>query len=75
MNNETITTIEDVLLDGVNYVRITTTAAAFVVTLDMGLHVSRWLSNGHEWRSQASILKTARARQMSDRVLARCSTL
>ena len=74
MTHETITTIEDVTFNGANYVRITTTTGSFVVTLDMGLKVSRWLSRVHDYRAQAMILKTARTRQMSDRVAAGCST-
>lgn len=75
MKNETITAIEDVTFRDVNYARITTTADCFVVTLDMGLKVSNWLANGHEYRSQKSILKTARTRRMADNVVSGCEVI
>lgn len=72
MNNEKIVLIEDVLYKKTNYARITTTTDTFIVPLHIGLHLSKWLSSMHKYRSHAKILRFACKWKMSEEVNKDC---
>ena len=72
MDNEKIVLIEDVMYKQVNYARITTTTDTFIIPLNIGLQLSRWLSSMHKYRSHAKILRFARKWKMSEEVNKDC---